>query len=177
VHNNLSIQQVSQKKRQFALDERVNTKMHYPSSPPTPARWFEAACLCLCLVRSRSPERCSRRWPRPCSWSDDSTPRHSYPRTPHRRSRAAPRRCRRDASSGNSPEAASAAAGSRRDRMTPDSTVGTASCRRGTREPGFLVVQEGGCVAVFRLRRPRRMRDNDEVDVEVGACAYKCNLS
>jgi hypothetical protein len=106
--------------------------------------------------------------------SDDSTPRHSYPRTPRRRSRAAPRHCRRDASSGNSPEAASAsAAGSRRDRMTPDNTVGTASCRRGTREPGFLVVQEGGCVTVFRLRRPRRMRDNDEVDVEVGS--HGCN--
>jgi hypothetical protein len=39
---------------------------------------------------------------------------------------------------------------------------------RGMREAGFLVVQEGGCVIVFRLGRLRRMQDSDEVDVEVG---------
>jgi hypothetical protein len=52
--------------------------------------------------------------------------------------------------------------------MAPDNTVGTTSCQRGMREPEFLVVQEGGCVIVFRLGRVRRMRDSDEVDVEVG---------
>jgi hypothetical protein len=35
------------------------------------------------------------------------------------------------------------------------------------REAGFLVVQEGGCVIVFRLGRLRRMQNSDEVDVEV----------
>jgi hypothetical protein len=155
-------------KMQFALDERGNAKMYYlsplcisdsrPNSPPTLARGLEAACLRLRLVRSRSPERCFRRWPRPCSWFEDSTSSQSSCSAP------LPSRC----SSGNSLEAASASAavGSRRDRMAPDRTVGTTSCRRGTREPGFLVVQEGGCVAVFMLGRLRRMRDSDEVDVE-----------
>jgi hypothetical protein len=131
-----------------------------PNSPPTLARGLEAACLRLHLVRSRSPERCFRRWPRPCSWSEDSTSSQSSCSAP------LSSRC----FSGNSLEAASAAAavGSRRDRMAPDRTVGTTSCRRGTREPRFLVVQEGGCVAVFMLGRLRRMRDSDEVDVEVG---------